>query len=276
MEFVSLIVPREEMTTLSSPAWWFAIQENNVLVDQGSVSTRIPFLGDFAELGLPILRKHYLGQLGGHDCFTVEVPKGTNPPSGMRFEGLRQIYHLMGEMVFSLAGRALQIVDWDRTNQFCGRCGSKTRTLQTERAKECLQCGLLHFPRLAPAIIVLVTRDSEMLLARGRRFETPMYGAIAGFVEPGETLEAAVVREVREETGLRIKDIQYFGSQPWPFPHSLMIGFTAAYAGGEITLSDGENVDVRWFTADKLPQLPGKLSIAHKLIDSFLERQTKS
>jgi NAD+ diphosphatase len=103
-----------------------------------------------------------------------------------------------------------------------------------------------------------------------------MYSTLAGFVEPGETLEQAVVREVREESGITVKDIRYFGSQPWPFPHSLMIGFTANYAGGEITLNDGENVDVRWFKADNLPQLPGKMSIARKLIDSFLEEQAKS
>jgi NAD+ diphosphatase len=103
-----------------------------------------------------------------------------------------------------------------------------------------------------------------------------MYSTLAGFVEPGETLEEAVIREVREESGITVKDIEYFGSQPWPFPHSLMVGFTANYAGGQITLSDGENVDARWFTADNLPQLPGKLSIARKLIDWFLEKQAKS
>jgi len=179
-------------------------------------------------------------------------------------------------MFFSLAGRALQIVDWDRTNQFCGRCGSKTRTHQTERAKECEQCGLLHFPRLSPAIIVRIQRDGEILLARGRRFETPIYSVLAGFVEPGETLEEAVVREAREESGISVKDIRYFGSQPWPFPHSLMFGFTAKYASGEIKPNDEENVDVRWFTAKNLPQLPSKMSIARKLIDSFLEKEAKA
>jgi len=273
MKFVFRILPpKEGLTELS---WWFVIQEERVLIQQKSNSTTIPLLRTISELGLSILRQHYLGRLEECDCFTVEVPQGCDPPHGMRFEGLREVYSLMGEEYFSLAGGALQIIDWDRTNQFCGRCGSKTRTLETERAKQCLQCGLLHFPRLAPAIIVLVSRGREALLAR-RRIETPMYGAIAGFVEPGETLEQAVEREVREETGVRIRDIQYFASQPWPFPHSLMIGFTANYAGGEITLNDGENVDVRWFTADNLPQLPGKLSIARKLIDSFLEKQANS
>lgn len=274
MEFVSLIVPPKER--LAGRAWWFAIQEDKVLIQQESAATTIPQLNDVAELGLPILRQHYLGRLGGRHCFTVEVPKGVSPPTGMRFEGLRQIYGQMNETLFSVAGRALQIVDWDRTHQFCGRCGSKTRTHVTERAKECPQCGLLHFPRLAPAIIVLIQRGREVLLARARRFETPMYSTLAGFVEPGETLEEAVIREVKEESGITVKEIRYFGSQPWPFPHSLMVGFTANYASGVINVSDGENVDVRWFTADSLPELPGKLSIARKLIDWFIEKQAKS
>jgi len=274
MEFISLIVPPKERSV--GPSWWFAIQEDKILVKQESTATTIPLLNDFGELGLPILRQHYLGLLGGHDCFAVEVPRGTGAPTGMRFEDLRQIHALMGEMFFSLSGRALQIVDWDRTHQFCGRCGSSTKVHATERAKECPQCGLLHFPRLAPAIIVLIQRGREVLLARARRFETPMYSTIAGFVEPGEALEEAVLREVNEETGIIVKDIRYFGSQPWPFPHSLMIGFTAHYASGEIALGDGENIDVRWFTLDSLPQIPGKLSIARKLIDSFVEEQTQS
>jgi len=164
-------------------------------------------------------------------------------------------------------------VDWDRTHQFCGRCGAPMEAKATERAKLCPRCGLHHFPRLAPAVIVLVERGHALLLARSRHFTQGMYSVIAGFVEPGETLEEAVVREVREETGISIRDIKYFGSQPWPFPHSLMIGFTAAYESGEIVLEDSEIEDAGWFTRDNLPPLPGKISIARRLIDGFLEKQ---
>jgi NAD+ diphosphatase len=231
---------------------------------------------EFAELGLPVLHQNYIGCLDGRYCYAVELPEGIAPPQGMTFEDLRRTYGRMDEDLFSVAGRAVQIIDWDRTHQFCGRCGARTKTHPTERAKECPQCGTLHFPRLAPAIIVLVERGREMLLARARRFPTAMYSTLAGFVEPGETLEEAVVREVQEETGITVKEIRYFGSQPWPFPHSLMIGFTASYAGGQITLSDEENVDAGWFTADNLPSLPDKMSIARKLIDSFLEKKGKA
>jgi NAD+ diphosphatase len=193
----------------------------------------------------------------------------------MSFEGLRQVYGRLDEDLFWIATRAVQVVDWDRTHQFCGQCGTPTKTSLIERAKECPICGLLHFPRLSPAIIVLVERGHELLLARSRHFLPAMYSVLAGFVEPGETLEEAVVREVKEEVGLTVKEIKYFGSQPWPFPHSLMIGFTAKYASGEISLQDPEIEDAGWFTADNLPTIPGKISIARKLVDWFVERQKK-
>jgi NAD+ diphosphatase len=271
-KFISCVLPPKER---SEAAWWFAFQENKLLVQQQSSQLTIPCLVDFADLRLPVLRQHYLGQLDRRPCYTVELAEGIILPEGTAFEGLRQVYDRLDEDLFWVAGRAVQIIDWDRTHQFCGRCGSHTKTHPTERAKECPQCGLLHFPRLAPAIIVLVERGQEMLLARSRRFPTVMYSTLAGFVEPGETLEQAVVREVKEETGISVKDISYFGSQPWPFPHSLMIGFTAAYESGEITLEDEENIDAGWFSADRLPALPGKIGIARKLIDWFLEKQAK-
>ena len=256
-------------------AWWFAFQGDRLLVQLEPHEVAIPCLVDFAELGLPTLRQHYLGYLDSRHCYAVELAEGITPPKGMAFEGLRQVYGRMDEGLFSVACRAVQIVEWDRTHEFCGRCGARTKMHATERAKECPQCGLLHFPHLAPAIIVLVARGREILLARARRFRSVMYSTLAGFVEAGETLEEAVTREVQEETGITVREITYFGSQPWPFPHSLMIGFTASYADGEIILNDEENVDARWFTADNLPQLPDKISIARKLIDSFLEKQRK-
>ncbi len=270
--FISGIVPPQEQPGLS---WWFAFQENKLLVDSKSDPVVVPLLVDFDELGLTALRQNYLGRLDGRHCYAVEVADGTTPPTGMAFEGLRQLYGRLDEDLFWIAGRAVQITDWDRTHRFCGRCGTPLRAKSAERAKECPQCGLLQFPRLAPAIIVLVERESKLLLARSRHFMPGMYSVLAGFVEPGESLEEAVVREVMEEVGIEVKDIQYFGSQPWPFPHSLMIGFTATYAGGEIARDDTEIEDAGWFSVDSLPRIPGKISIARKLIDWFLAKQEK-
>ncbi len=269
-KFISGIVPPQER---SAPAWWFIFLENKLLVYLEPESVTVPFLIDPNELGLTVMGKNYLGQLDDRHCYAVEVVEGTLPPAGMTFEGLRQVYGRLDENLFWIAARAVQIVDWDRTHQFCGRCGLLLKTSQTERAKECPKCGLLHFPRLAPAIIVLVERGNELLLARSRHFMPEMYSVLAGFVEPGESLEEAVVREVREEVGISVKNIKYFGNQPWPFPHSLMIGFTATYAGGKISPDDSEIEDARWFTADNLPRIPGKISIARKLIDWFIDKQ---
>jgi NAD+ diphosphatase len=270
--FISSIVPPAEQT---QPAWWFAFLENKLLVHEKSPSVGIPCLVHFDELGLKVLRQNYLGKLDGRDCYAVELPEGSAAPAGMAFEGLRKVYGRLDEYLFWVAARAVQIVAWDRTHQFCGRCGESLITKTTERAKECLRCGLLHFPRLAPAIIDLIERGSQLLLARSRYFPTKMYSVLAGFVEPGESLEEAVVREIKEEVGIEVTDIRYFSSQPWPFPHSLMIAFTAKYAGGEISLEDSEIEEAGWFTADNLPQIPEKISIARKLIDWFLTKQGK-
>jgi NAD+ diphosphatase len=269
-EFVSGVVPPEAS---SKPAWWFIFQENKLLIYLSPKSVTLPLLIELNELGLIVTRQNYLGQLDDRLCYAAEVAAGIVPPAGMAFEGLRQVYGRLDEDLFWIAARAVQIVDWDRTHQFCGRCGVPLRTKTDERAKECPQCGLLHFPRLAPAIIVLVERGNQLLLARSRHFMPGMYSVLAGFVEPGESLEEAVVREVREEVGIKIKDIKYFGSQPWPFPHSLMIGFTATYAGGEISRNDKEIEDAGWFTPDNFPRIPGKISIARKLINWFLAKQ---
>ena len=273
MKFIPGLVPPPERIGL---AWWFIFQENKLLVCQKPESLTLPSLMDLNELGLIVIRQHYLGQLNNHHCYTGEVAEGTTPPTGMSFEGLRQVYGRLDEDLFWIAARAVQIIDWDRTHRFCGRCGIELKMKTTERAKECPQCGLLHFPRLAPAIIVLVERGNELLLARSRHFLPGMYSVLAGFVEPGESLEEAVVREVKEEVGMDVKDIKYFGSQPWPFPHSLMIGFTATYVGGQISLDDSEIEEAGWFTADNLPHIPGKISIARKLIGGFLTKQGRT
>jgi NAD+ diphosphatase len=269
-KFISGIVPPTER---SEPAWWFAFREQQLLFYQGFPLVTLPCLVDFGELGLTALSQHYLGRLGYKQCYAVGLADGTTPPAGMSFEGLRQIYGRLDEDLFWVAARAVQIVEWDRTHLFCGRCATALRTKMTERAKECPRCGQLHFPRLAPAMIVLVERGRELLLARSRHFLPGMYSVLAGFVEPGESLEEAVAREVKEEVGLDVKNITYFGSQPWPFPHSLMIGFTATYAEGEITLDDSEIEDAGWYTTDNLPKIPGKISIARRLIDWFITKQ---
>ena len=201
----------------------------------------------------------------------VELENEAPAPAGFEFSGLRELFGRLDETSMAMAGRAVQIVAWARTHQYCGQCGTLAQPRPSERALACPSCGLLSFPRLSPAIIVRIERGNQLLLAHNHRFPKGRYSIIAGFVEPGETLEEAVEREVEEEVGIQIRDIEYFASQPWPFPNSLMLGFTAKYAGGEICLNDGELSHADWFSADNLPDLPPSISISRHLIDAFLE-----
>jgi len=265
----------EAPTQERRPAWWFAFQGQRILAHVEEISVRIPRVVDLGEFELRPTREHYLGRLAGADCRAAELPDGVIVPKGMDLWSLRELYGFVDEDLFGVAGRAAQIVHWGKTHQFCGQCGTRMEVRSSERATECPRCGLLQFPRLSPAIIVLVERGSEFLLVRARRHPTGLYSVVAGFVEPGETLEEAVAREVREESGLTIKDIRYFGSQPWPFPHSLMIGFTASYADGTICPDDDEIEDAGWFTPDRLPTIPSRISIARRLIDWFVMKQVR-
>jgi NAD+ diphosphatase len=167
----------------------------------------------------------------------------------------------------------VQIVDWDRNHRFCGRCATPTALVPGERARRCPACHTPYYPRIAPAVIALIEHGDRVLLARAAAFPRPWFSALAGFVEPGETLEEAVAREVREEVGIEVADVRYFGSQPWPFGRSLMVGFTARYAGGEVRVDGQEIVEANWYGADRMPQVPPPISIARRLIDAWLARQ---
>ena len=185
----------------------------------------------------------------------------------------------LDETLWGIAGRAVQIVGWDRTHRYCGRCGTPTLPVRTERVRRCPNCELHAYPRVSPAIIVLVTRgehDEQALLAWGTRRQQQFYSTLAGFVEAGETLEEALVREIREEVGIDVRDVTYFGSQAWPFPHQLMIGYRARHAGGELVLQESEIRDARWFTpqeVDTVTAVRGPFSIAGRLIDGWIAEQ---
>jgi NAD+ diphosphatase len=217
---------------------------------------------------------HVVGVLDDTCWYAVDVPTDADPSDGAAVD-LRAYHGRAGEQAWLAAGRAVQLVEWARTHRFCGRCGTGTEPARHERAMTCPSCGLAAFPRLAPAMITLVTRgepgpDEEALLARGVQWTVPMYSCLAGFVEPGESLEAAVAREVGEEVGLAVDEISYRGSQPWPFPHSLMIGFRARYCGGELSLDPSEIADAAWYRRDALPMVPPPISIARRLIDEWV------
>lgn len=274
--FESDITPPEEE---SAPTLWFLFKGFRLLVRRESKQASIPLLNSPNEIGIVPSSTIYFGRLmrdsDTFHCICGEVNTDFEAPPGMAFEGLRALYAALDETDFSLAGRALQIVDWDRTHQYCSRCGQPTSNQPQDRAKICANCGLTSYPRLSPAVIVRVQRTAEngsrILLARAQRFPTNMFSVLAGFVEPGETLEECVEREIMEEVGISVKNITYFGSQPWPFPHSLMIAFTADYDSGEIVIDQIEIAEAGWFAPDSLPTIPTPPSIAHRLITHWIE-----
>ena len=257
---------------LAGDGYGFAFRGDRVLVHAPSEDEiSIASLHDLSSAGVDG-RQHFLGMLGNRACVAVDLADDAPAPAGMRFVGLRSLFFKVPEDLLAIAARAFQVVDFDRTHRFCGRCGTPTRSRDSERAKECPSCGLTVYPRVSPAMMALVTRGKELLLARANRFTTGMFSALAGFVEPGETIEDCVRREVREEVGVEVADITYFASQSWAFPHSLMIAYTATWAGGEIRIDDEEIAEARWFHVDDLPKLPMSVSIARRLIDATATR----
>jgi NAD+ diphosphatase len=212
---------------------------------------------------------HFVGVLDGRAVWAVDAEPADG--AGVPLMGL---WGTVDEVTWTVAGRAVQLVEWDRTHRFCGRCATPTEQPAGERALKCPRCGLMNFPRLAPAVIMLVEDDQgRALLGRNAMFPAGMFSCLAGFVEPGETLEEAVRREVLEEVGVVVGDLDYRGSQPWPFPHQLMLGFGAKYVSGEITVDGAEIAEAAWFTPADLPATPPSgMSIAGKLIEEWKSR----
>jgi len=257
-----------------SEAWWFVFRGGELLVATQDSATRVPGTPEWQALGLAGSEPVAVGTLRGAPAWGLGLSPESPPPDGFSFQGLRGLWGKLDEESWRLAGRAVQLVEWDRNHRYCGRCATPTERQTGELSRACPQCGLHHFPRISPAVIVRIERGDEILLARSPHFAPGVYSTIAGFVEPGESLEETVRREVKEEVGVKVANLRYFGSQPWPFPNSLMAGFVADYESGELALQPGEIEDARWFTVDTLPALPSPLSIARALIDEFIRRRT--
>jgi NAD+ diphosphatase len=225
----------------------------------------------FADL-LP-QERHYLGIFRGNPCYGIKVAVDSDPPPGCRWQSLRGLIASagLGAAEFAVVSCALQVFNWDRSHQYCGQCGSPTVPHSGERARVCEHCEIDYYPRISPCVIMLVTRGDECLLARHAQYRSNFYSALAGFIEPGESVESALHREVAEEVSLRVKNLNYFGSQPWPFPGQLMLGFHAEYESGEIAIDEREIEDARWWDYRNLPATPPLGTLSGMLIRHFVE-----
>ncbi|PKL67029.1 MAG: NAD(+) diphosphatase [Methanobacteriales archaeon HGW-Methanobacteriales-1] len=257
----------------NSKAYWFVFNSDKILINIKNKT--IPFSKDLAEFNFTTIRKIYLGTLQDHPCYAAEVEEA-NYIQDWAFNDLKSVYSILEEDIYLLAGRAIQIINWDKNHQFCGKCGTPTETMDNEMAKFCPECGFTSFTRLSPAVITAIVKEGKLLMAKHTYTRSNMYGLIAGFVEAGETLEEAVQRETMEEVGLKVKNIKYFSSQPWPFPHSLMIGFTAEYESGDIEVDGAEIAHAKWFEVNDLPEMPSRISIAGELIDWYIKNYSEN
>lgn len=253
---------------------WFVFQNEQLLLTlQMEIPTNThPF----------IQNGHFFRQLPLDRTLASPIIAELNPqvilPSDLQWIGLKQLYNLLPSSIMALAGRARQLLEWDQTHQFCGICGAQTLAASHEHSRICMnpQCKKVFYPKISPVIIVAIERDEEILLARSPHFPTEIYSVLAGFVEAGESVEEAVHREVYEETQLKITNLRYFGSQPWPFPNSLMLGFQADYESGKIVCADGEIEHAAFFSVATLPKtFPGNVTMSKQLLNDFCRRHQK-
>jgi NAD+ diphosphatase len=251
----------ERDTATNSEELWFIFKDSKLLINQ---ATGKPTQEKTMLLGFSL----YLGIFNNMHVYAAETID-SNTPYKCIWEDIRSLFGKLDDTLLALAGKASQLLLWERAHQFCGQCGARTTKKNNERAKECKTCSLLFFPKICPVVIALIQKNDEVLLARAANFPMGFYSALAGFVESGETLEQCIHREVFEEVGLVIDNLHYFGSQPWPFPNSLMIGFTCQWKSGEIRNNPTEILDARWFKKDNLPLLPPDYSLSRIMIEAF-------
>lgn len=250
-------------------AWYFVFVGSALLMRFNAEGQWLPLTEADREYVEQIsVKSHYMGHVGERHYFAVEAAS----LPGEKVAGLRNLFGHCDNLTFSLASRAVEMVDWYRGSRYCGRCGARNKEPVTDRAMICETCGTHAYPRLSPSIIVLIHKDDRALLARNQQFPEGMYSTLAGFVEPGESIEETLIREVKEEVGVNVCGLQYQGSQSWPFPNSLMLGFHAEYESGDIVLQEEEIADAQWFEANALPNIPGSVAISRWLIDAWLDK----
>ncbi|NLV75894.1 MAG: NAD(+) diphosphatase [Tissierellia bacterium] len=258
----------------SNKDYWFLFKDNKLLTLKNENQVQIPRWEHIDDLNISIYNIQYMGAFCGYNCYCGEIVDDIWDEENFAFLDLKTLSKTVDENTYTLSSKANLLLNWLKLNQYCGVCGSKMhkKDSSSERALVCFKCGNTTWPRTSPAIIVAVTKGDKLLLAQNRQFPNRLYSVIAGFVEYGETFEECVKREVYEEVGIKVKNIKYFGSQPWPYPNSIMIAFTAEYLDGEINVDGEEIVHADWFSKEEILGMYNKSrSIGSKLIEWFIE-----
>ena len=250
----------------------FAFMKERLVLLAAGEGAKVPWRAILQAAGVPLETVLPLGRLDGTPCFACDLAEA-ELPNGFQSVDLRQAFGMLPELEYGIAGFAAHLSHWNRTTVFCPLCGAETERVATEHAKRCSSCGFMQYPRVSPAIIVLIYRPGQILLTRQPSWPPNRYSLVAGFVEAGESLEECLRREIAEEVGVTVGELRYLGSQPWPYPHQLMVGFLARYRAGEIHLSDQELEHAAWFDLDALPDLPPPLSISRRILDWHLASQ---
>ncbi|MEC5399364.1 NAD(+) diphosphatase [Uliginosibacterium sp. H1] len=265
MSFASLV-------ETPADAWVFGFLGDDLIIGHDGLLPPAGALGT-----LPQASSFGIADADGRACIAQQWPADTVLPAGLGVTSLRAAYEHLPPPLYRLATRAKLLNTWDRQHRYCGACGTATELLAHEAARRCPACGLVAYPRLSPAVMVLIHRGDDILLARSPHFKPGVYSALAGFVEAGEDAEECIHREVMEEVGVSVGNLRWFSSQSWPFPHSLMLAFHADYAGGDIRPQPGEIEDALWVSKQALREgradvlLPSPVSIAHRLIHHALD-----
>lgn len=255
---------------------WFIFQDDRLVFIENTQGLSLPDESTFPTLSLALLREHTLGSFHNAHCFCAEIDAQAILPHSVTAIPLRKAFEIVGNDWYGMATKAFSVINWDRNHQFCGYCGNKTIHKLGQFEKLCERCGHTFYPRISPSMIVLIKKEDHLLMARSPHFAPGAYGLIAGFIEIGESIEDAVHREVKEEVSIEVANLQYFGSQAWPFPDSLMIGFFADYKAGDLAIDHDEIEAAGWYPFDRLPGRPSsQLSIASKLIQHFVAEQSK-
>lgn len=260
--FTAVMDPQQHDNPLS-----FIFHEGRLLVREDDLS--LPGPGVAGAIGIEPGHVQPVGMLDGRYCQAAWAAGEAQAPAGHAWRGLRSLFGAMDEDLLGVAGRAAQIAEWARTHRFCGACGERMERLGGERCFRCTNCSMLAYPRISPAMMVLIRKGDAFLLAMHKASPSKRFTPLAGFLEAGESIEEAVHREVYEEVGLRVHNLKYFASQSWPFPHSLMIAFTADYLDGEIRIDANELSEARWFGPDdEWPERVPHISVSSELVDA--------